>query len=146
WLDRVRHSGKIWAKNLRYDETLGDVVLEWLKDPRRFSPSDLGFDWLMKLVARTEPRYHDFAVERMSRAFPPADFAQKNPAAAPAAPGAAPTVNLGGATFLFTGKMATMPRKEAEEKVRESGGVVAKSVTAKLHYLVIGDEGSPLFG
>jgi hypothetical protein len=54
-------------------------------------------------------------------------------------------VDLGGASFLFTGKMATMPRKEAEDKVKAAGGAVAGSVTKKLHYLVIGDEGSPLY-
>ena len=54
-------------------------------------------------------------------------------------------VNLAGASFLFTGKMATMPRKDAEDKVKQSGGVKASSVTKKLHYLVIGDEGSPLY-
>ena len=39
-----------------------------------------------------------------------------------------------------------MQRKEAEDKVRRGRGTVASSVTAKLHYLVIGDEGSPLYG
>src|SRR5919197_6548327 len=41
--------------------------------------------------------------------------------------------------------MATMPRKEAEDKVKQLGGVAASSVTKKLHYLVVGDEGSPLY-
>ena len=39
-----------------------------------------------------------------------------------------------------------MQRKEAEDKVRQAGGAVASGVTTKLHYLVIGDEGSPLYG
>jgi hypothetical protein len=39
-----------------------------------------------------------------------------------------------------------MQRKEAEEKVRGARGAVASGVTARLHYLVIGDEGSPLYG
>jgi hypothetical protein len=54
-------------------------------------------------------------------------------------------VNLGGASFLFTGKMATMPRKDAEDKVKQLGGTKASSVAKSLHYLVIGDEGSPLY-
>ena len=40
-------------------------MLGWLRDVRRFAPADLGFEWLMKLAARSEPRYHDFAVETM---------------------------------------------------------------------------------
>ena len=70
--------------------------------------------------------------------------------ASPASPSAAtaePTkVDLGGASFLFTGKLATMQRKEAEDKARQAGGAVASGVTNKLHYLVIGDEGSSLYG
>ena len=66
------------------------------------------------LVKRSEERYHDFAVETMIKAFVPADFAPQQ--AAPAAVAAAPaTIDLGSATFLFTGKLATMNRKEAED-------------------------------
>jgi len=140
-----------WARELSFREDLSDRVLEWLRDVRQFLPGDLGFDWLLKLAMRGEARYHDFAVETMIRGFVPADFARpgESGAAAPAVSAEAtgqPTVDLKGASFLFTGKMATMPRNEAEKKVREAGGAVASSVTAKLYYLVIGDEGSPLYG
>jgi hypothetical protein len=144
WIAALRTNGKNWTRDLTFSEGLAERVLEWLGDPRRFAASDLGFDWLMRLVDRSEPRYHDFAVETMIKAFVPADFApRQTAAAAPAAATAA--VSLGGASFLFTGKMATMQRKEAEDKVKQAGGVVASSITKKLHYLVIGDEGSPLY-
>jgi hypothetical protein len=39
-----------------------------------------------------------------------------------------------------------MVRDEAEAKVTGAGGKNASSVTAKLDYLVIGDDGSPLYG
>ena len=143
WLIALRQSDKAWARSLEFDEGLAGTVLSWMGDVRRFSAADLGFDWLMRLVDRSEPLYHDFAVETMIKAFKPADFAEQAPAAvaAPAGP-----VDLGSATFLFTGKLATMTRKEAEDKVKAAHGVVAGSVTKKLHYLVIGDEGSPLYG
>jgi hypothetical protein len=127
---------------------MSEKVLGWLGDVRRFAPADLGFGWLLKLAARGEPRYHNFAVATMIKGFTPADFAPA-PAEAKAAeaPAAGPAaVDLGGASFLFTGKLATMQRKEAEDKVRQAKGAVASSVTAKLHYLVIGDDGSPLYG
>ncbi len=143
WITPLRRGEKEWRRSLDFNEALADQVLSWLGDVRRFSSSDLGFDWLMSLVDRSEPRYHDFAVETMIKAFKPADFAPREEVAAVAAP-AAP-VNLGGATILFTGKLATMNRKEAEDKVKNAGGVNAGSVTKKLHYLVIGDEGSPLY-
>src|SRR5262249_28337975 len=157
WIATLKQSGKEWAKELNYDEGLANSVIEWLKDVRRFTPADLGLDWLMKLVARSEERYHDFAVDTMVRSFAPADFAPKAapavaPSPLPSPPGGegrvrgAPQVDLAGASFCFTGKLATMGRKEAEGKVKAAGGVASSSVTKKLHYLVIGDEGSPLLG
>jgi hypothetical protein len=149
WVAELKQSHRSWAKQLAFNEELADRVLAWLGDVRRFTPAELGFDWLMQLVARSEPRYHDFAVETMIKSFVPADFAPREaaPASAPtAAPPAAAAVDLGGATFLFTGKLATMGRKEAEDKVRQAGGAVQGAVSPKLYYLVIGDEGSPLYG
>jgi hypothetical protein len=64
----------------------------------------------------------------------------RSTAAAPAA------VDLKGQSFLFTGKLATMQRSEAEAKVTSANGKNASSVNVKLDYLVIGDEGSPLYG
>ena len=145
WVATLKQSDKEWAKNVNWDETLADTVLGWLKDARRFTPADLGFDWLMKLVARSEERYHDFAVDTMVRSFVPADFAPRTAQAA--ADQAAPVqADLGGESFVFTGKLATMKREAAEKMVKQANGVVLSGVTKKLHYLVIGDEGSPLLG
>jgi hypothetical protein len=146
WLTAMRQGPLRFARQMAYDERLGNNALSWLSDVRLFRPDEVGMDWLLTLVARSEPRYHDFAVERLIKSFAPADFAPK--AAAPATPQAAQAAaaDLGGASFVFTGKLATMQRKEAEDKVKAAGGVVSSAVTAKLHYLVIGDEGSPLYG
>jgi len=143
WLTALKQSERAWARALQFGEPLADRVLTWLRDVRRFSPQDLGFDWLLKLAARSEPRYHDFAVETLIKSFVPADFVP--PSNAPKPTGGHPWT-FGGASFLFTGKLATMQRKDAEEKVRSASGAVASSVTPKLAYLVIGDEGSPLYG
>ena len=146
---RASSLSKRWGPGLSFDESLSAHVLGWLGDVRRFSPGDLGFDWLLSLARRAEPRYHDFAVELMIKGFVPADFAPKEAQSAADAPKQAAEetrVDLGGQSFLFTGKLATMQRKEAEGKVRDAGGAVSSGVTAKLHYLVIGDEGSPLYG
>jgi photosystem II stability/assembly factor-like uncharacterized protein len=51
-----------------------------------------------------------------------------------------------GRSFLFTGKLAAMTRAGAKARVKELGGVSKSSVTKDLDYLVVGDEGSPLFG
>src|SRR5207248_5959519 len=116
-------------------------------DVRRFSAGELGFDWLMRLVARAEPMYHDFASERLIRTFVPADFAPRA-ASPPVATGglAPPPLDLNKASFLFTGKMASMTRDEAEQQVKARNGTIAGSVSPKLHYLVVGDEGSPFYG
>ncbi len=147
WLVTLRREGPAWARRLEFDEALADRVIGWLRDVRRFTPDELGFEWLLRLASRSEPRYHDFAIETMIKGFVPADFAPKDTDTSPSATTAEPAkVDLGGASFLFTGKLATMQRKEAEDKARQAGGAVASGVTNKLHYLVIGDEGSSLYG
>lgn len=145
WVAGLKTSGREWAKDLDFDTDLAELALEQLADVRRFSPDQIGFGWLMELVQRTEPRDHDFAVEYMTKAFVPADFAPPSEDAPTEAASDGP-IDLGGASFLFTGSLATMVRAEAEGKVTTAHGTNASGVTKNLDYLVIGDEGSPLYG
>jgi len=55
-------------------------------------------------------------------------------------------IDPNGESFLFTGKLAAMTRAEAEARAKALGGSVAKSVTPTLGVLVVGDDGSPLYG
>ena len=146
WARALKRSGRSWARDLEFDEGLSKRVLGWLGDVRRFSPGELGFDWLMQLVKRTEDRYHNFATIYMSKAFLPADFADKAEAPAPEPAAGGGKVDLGGKSFLFTGKLLTMVRSDAEGKVSAANGSNASGVSPKLDYLVIGDDGSPLYG
>ncbi|MEO7923449.1 MAG: NAD-dependent DNA ligase LigA [Chitinophagaceae bacterium] len=53
--------------------------------------------------------------------------------------------NLKGQTFLFTGTLPTLKRSEAEAMAEEQGGQLLSGVSAKLNYLVVGeDAGSKL--
>jgi DNA ligase (NAD+) len=53
--------------------------------------------------------------------------------------------NLTDLTFLFTGTLPTLKRSEAEAMVEEHGGQILSGVSAKLNYLVVGeDAGSKL--
>ena len=52
---------------------------------------------------------------------------------------------LRGKSVVFTGKMATLERKAAQEQIRALGGTTPSQVTKELSYLVVGDEGSALF-
>lgn len=53
--------------------------------------------------------------------------------------------NLNGQTFLFTGTMPALKRSAAEAMVEENGGQILSGVSAKLNYLVVGeDAGSKL--
>jgi NAD-dependent DNA ligase len=61
-------------------------------------------------------------------------------------PATASGLPFSGRSFLFTGKMRTLQRKEAQAMVEELGGEAPGGVTTDLSYLVVGDEGSPLFG
>lgn len=149
-----------WGQHrLAFNAAKAELVLGWLKDVRQFLPDDLGFEWLLELVGRSEPMYHDFAVETMIKIFLPADFAAVDSSEDSTADSSAETtaetaddaageinIDLAGASFVFTGKLATMSRSEAQGKVTAAGGANSNSVTKKLEYLVIGDEGSPLYG
>ena len=77
FLVNFRAANGQWAKELEFEEQRASVILGWFADVRKFSAAELGFEWLMKLVARSEPLYHDFASERLIRTFLPADFAPK---------------------------------------------------------------------
>ncbi|MDR5682877.1 MAG: NAD-dependent DNA ligase LigA [Armatimonadota bacterium] len=61
----------------------------------------------------------------------------------PESPEAVGTGPLAGKTFVFTGTLDGIPRRQAEEMVRAAGGVVSGSVSAKTDYVVVGtDPGS----
>jgi DNA ligase (NAD+) len=52
---------------------------------------------------------------------------------------------LSGTTFLFTGTLAKLKRSEAEAMAEAAGGQIVSGVSAKLNYLVVGeDAGSKL--
>lgn len=48
---------------------------------------------------------------------------------------------LGGKTFLFTGTMVAMERRQAQSMVEKNGGVIVSGVSKTLDYLVVGDGG-----
>ncbi len=53
--------------------------------------------------------------------------------------------NFTGLTFLFTGTLPTLKRSDAEKMVEDNGGQILTGVSAKLNYLVVGeDAGSKL--
>lgn len=59
----------------------------------------------------------------------------------PETPAAAPRDSqLGGKTFVLTGRLASLTRDEAGDLVRERGGKVAGSVSKKTDYVVAGEE------
>ncbi|MBY0456837.1 MAG: BRCT domain-containing protein, partial [Gemmataceae bacterium] len=145
WVAEFKNKHGQWGKELSFEDGRANTILGWFQDVRKASNTELGLDWLLRVVARSEPMYHDFARDRMIRTFAPADFAPKVQTA-PDGAEAPVVVDLKGASFLFTGKMASMTREAAEKQVRGANGTVAGSVTPKLHYLVIGDDGSPLYG
>ncbi|MBI2846658.1 MAG: NAD-dependent DNA ligase LigA [Chloroflexi bacterium] len=63
-------------------------------------------------------------------------------AEAPKAKGALP---LAGLQFVITGRLASMSRQQAEDRVKASGGSAGSSVSRKTNYLVVGeDPGSKL--
>ena len=149
---------KNWQKCLAFDEDLADDVRLWLADVRRFTAAKLGFDWLMRLAHSEQAMYREFAISRINKGFLPADFVayfDSSQDQSASADGEATAkrqtdtkteVDLSGQRYLFTGKMQSMTRGEAEKVVKAANGAISSAVNAKLDYLVIGDDGSPLYG
>ncbi|MBM4049228.1 MAG: NAD-dependent DNA ligase LigA [Planctomycetes bacterium] len=54
-------------------------------------------------------------------------------------PAAVQTSEFAGKSFVFTGKLSTMTRTQASERVRQLGGTVASDVTGKTDFLVAGE-------
>lgn len=150
WIASLKSEGPKWARTLNFNEDVANFARALLGDVRQFSPDEIGFGWLMKLVNRLEAQYHNFAETYMLKALLPADFApegeEDEEAAAASSASSTSSIDFAEATFLFTGKLATMTRGDAQKKVTGANGKNAKSVTKELDYLVVGDEGSPLFG
>ena len=48
-------------------------------------------------------------------------------------------LTLHGLTFVVTGTLASLPRREAESRIKSLGGSVTSSVTGKTNYLVVGE-------
>lgn len=57
-----------------------------------------------------------------------------------------PSHPLFGKSVVFTGKMAHLERKKAQEAVKKVGGKAPGAMSGHVDFLVIGDEGSPLLG
>ncbi len=53
--------------------------------------------------------------------------------------------SLMGKTFLFTGTLAKLKRSEAEAIAEAQGGIIVSGVSAKLNYLVIGEDAGSKF-
>lgn len=141
---RIFHQEQTDCWNLSFNDNLAKQVLEWLADVRRFSPPSLGFDWLMTLAKSDDDTIRQFAIDRINKGFIPADFApvnQLNSYSTNHTP-----IDFNQQSFLFTGKLTSMTRGEAENLVKHANGKISGSVNAKLNFLVIGDDGSPLYG
>lgn len=132
-----------------FDDYLSQTIFSWLSDIRKFSPTDIGFELLIQLVKSKEENYHKFASNYMIKAFIPSDFAVKDKISKKESKenkDIVDKVDLNNKTFLFTGKLKTMTRSESEDKVKNANGKNASGVNKNLDYLVIGDDGSPLYG
>ena len=152
----------LWQSQLNFDPQLAEQVRGWLSDVRRFVPVTLGFDWLMMLANSDNNDALQFAIDRINKGFLPADFAPAtadtpslNNATADTDTGTGTgtdasqteiTVDLAQQAFLFTGKMQSMTRETAEDMVKQANGKISSAVNNKLDFLVIGDDGSPLYG
>lgn len=83
---------------------------------------------------------------RLTKAAHPAPAKADGSASSSTSPAASSGLPTVGRRFLFTGKMASLVRDDAKKRVEWLGGISASSVSRELDYLVVGDDGSPLYG
>jgi hypothetical protein len=132
---------------LMYEEAMS---IQWASDGQMFAfamPFAIaGYESLKKYLAKHEctdvkitlgDEKAQAAIEKLAKASIPKALT---------AASAAQALEVKGKTFLFTGKLATMSRDEAKQRVAAVGGKTAGSVSKDLDYLVVGDDSSPLYG
>ncbi len=141
WIADLKKTERKWAQKLTYSEGLAETTRALLADTRRFSPEAVGFDWLMTMVERSEPQYHEFAVGYLIQAFAPAQFADTPDTEVATGP-----VSLAGKSVRLTGEFHNLTAEELGQKVTAADGVVATEVSREVTYVVVGDRGSPLGG
>ena len=152
WVKQIKGTDKAWLDNFSYPEHMLNFAITYIDHPKRFTPQEIGLDWLLTLLEHPNETCKSYALGYIQQNFNAADFgreaeltevsSQTNDTASTQQPADNP---FEGKSFLFTGKLKNLTRKQAQEKVEQIDGVIAKSVTKKLDYLVVGDEGSPLF-
>ncbi|TNE49953.1 MAG: hypothetical protein EP343_10320 [Deltaproteobacteria bacterium] len=149
WVMKHQQQGHPWVDSFSFNYSLQDSVLRFLTGGEAYKPEDLGLDWLLSLLGEEETDLSQSIVSYMMEQFHPVDFASDDEPEVPAP--AAPAVSepaespFEGKTVLFTGKLSSLTRSDAQARLKEVGGKAAKSVTKDLDFLVVGDDGSPLF-
>lgn len=131
----IRHVGETTGKTLAH-------AVKYLPDLANFSMEDLQAleDIGPKVAGSVYQFFHNWDNLEMLKKLESLGLQLKNEGPELTAEG-----NLSGLTFLFTGTMPTLKRSEAEGMVESNGGKIVGSVSARLNYLVVGeDAGSKL--
>lgn len=131
----IRHVGETTAKTLanavKYLPDLANLSMEELQALEDIGP---------KVAGSVYQFFHNWDNLEMLKKLESLGLQLKNEAPALTGEG-----NLTGLTFLFTGTLPTLKRSDAEGMVEANGGKIVGSVSAKLSYLVVGeDAGSKL--
>jgi hypothetical protein len=150
WVASQKARETHWISDFSYPYSLSSFALDIFRAGTIFKPQELGLDWLLGQLQRSDETYRGFAAECLAKHFNPTDFANADDVAAlPDEDGVgaqdAADNPFAGKSFLFTGKLRNLTRAAAQKKVEDIDGTISKSVTKKLDFLVVGDEGSPLF-
>lgn len=151
WVKDLRSKPDKWLSSFDYPEHLRSFAFRYLRDTKRVSPEELSLDWLLGLMAHPLEVCRDFARSYLFQYFDPKHFATPDTRAEaqrllPQDQASIKAENpWAGKSFLFTGTLNTLTRAQAEDRVTQIDGVNAASVTKDLHFLVVGDKGSPLY-
>jgi hypothetical protein len=132
---------------LMYEEA---TSIEWASDGKTFAfamPFAIaGYASLKKYLAKHKCTGVEITLDDEKAQAAIKKFAKASESHAVTAAPAAQALDARGKKFLFTGKLSTISRDIAKQRVAYLGGKVASSVSKDLDYLVVGDDGSPLYG
>jgi DNA ligase (NAD+) len=131
----IRYVGETTAKALA-------AAVEHLYEFKNMSLEELQNlpDVGVKVASSIYQFFHNSDNIKMLEKLEALGIAMKNDKKKPAKQG-----NLNGQTFLFTGTLPGLKRSDAEEMVESNGGTLLSGISAKLQFLVVGeDAGSKL--
>jgi len=133
-IDKIKQSPKKWEEWEKYCFLTNDFNQDSdelkIYDKNKLSKVQLPSDWNLKKIK--QKFIEDKAHEQLEETPDHSPF--DNPPS---------KIEFKGRKFVLSGNFSYGNKHECENKIKEYGGIISKSVSSKTDYLILGNEGSP---